>query len=123
MTTRAIANAVAPQVHRTETRERTETKSVYKTTGLMVYVLAVAGVLIAAALVADASWPFSVSEKGAVSKKNRGLAFFGTDNKVCLAWLAGTLQQLRPEGQSKVVGYLEAVSEEIVFEMKMAPRS
>jgi hypothetical protein len=45
------------------------------------------------------------------------------DNVVCLAWLAGALQQLRPEGQSKVVGYLEAVSEEIVFEMKMAPRS
>ena len=123
MTTRAIANAVAPQVHRTETRESTETKPVYKTTGLTVYVLAVAGVLIAAALVADASWPFSVSEKGAVSKKNRGLAFLGTDNKVCLAWLAGTLQQLGPEGQSKVVGYLEAVSEEIVFEMKMASRA
>jgi hypothetical protein len=103
-----------------------ETKSVYKTTGLTVYVRAVAGVLIAAALVADASfgsWPFRASEKGAVSRKNRGLAFFGTDNKVCLAWLAGALQQLRPEGQSKVVGYLEAVSEEIVFELKMAPRS
>ncbi|MBA3616972.1 MAG: hypothetical protein H0W52_12760, partial [Rubrobacteraceae bacterium] len=122
MITSATANAVAPQVR--DAREH-ETKSVYKSTGLTVYVLAVAGVLIAAALVADASfgfWPFRVSEKGAVSKKNRGLAFFGTDNKVCLAWLAGALQQLRPEGQSKVVGYLEAVSEEIVFEMKMAPR-
>jgi hypothetical protein len=93
---------------------------------LTVYVRAVAGVLIAAALVADASfgsWPFRGSEKGAVSKKNSGLAFFATDNTVCLAWLAGALQQLSPEGQSKVVGYLEAVSEEIVFEMKMAPRS
>ncbi len=88
--------------------------------------LGVAGVLIAAALVADASfesWLFRVSEKGAVSKKNSGLAFFGTDNKVCLAWLAGAVQQLRPEGQGKVVGYLDAVSEEIVFEMKMAARS
>ncbi len=109
--------------HRAETRESTETKSAHKTTELIVYVLGVAGVLIAAALVADASFEsFRVSEKGAVSK-NRGLAFFGTDNKVCLSWLAGALQQLRPEGQGKVVGYLEAVSEEIVFEMKMDPRS
>ena len=45
------------------------------------------------------------------------------DNEICLAWLADTLQQLRPEGQSEVVGYLEAVLEEVVFEMKMAPRS
>jgi hypothetical protein len=46
-----------------------------------------------------------------------------TDNTFCLAWLAEALQQLSPEGQKKVVGYLEAVLEEIVFEMKMAPRS
>jgi hypothetical protein len=93
---------------------------------LTVYVLAVSGVLIAAAFVADASFrsrPFRGSEKGVVSKKNRELAFFGKDNKVCLAWLAGALQQLRPEGQSKVVAYLEAISEEIVLEMKLAPRS
>ena len=42
-----------------------------------------------------------------------------TDTKMCLAWLAEALQQLRPEGQKKVVGYLEAVSEEVVFETKM----
>jgi hypothetical protein len=40
------------------------------------------------------------------------------DNEVCLAWLAEALQRLRPEGQSKVVGYLEAVLEEVVFEME-----
>jgi hypothetical protein len=45
------------------------------------------------------------------------------DNEICLAWLADTLQQLRPEGRAKAVGYLEAVLEEVVFEMKMAPRS
>ena len=44
-----------------------------------------------------------------------------TDNEVCLVWLEDALQQLRPEGQTKVVGYLEAVLEEVVFEMKMAP--
>ena len=44
-----------------------------------------------------------------------------TDTEMCLAWLAEALQQLRPEGQTKVVGYLEAVLEEIVFETKMGP--
>jgi hypothetical protein len=43
------------------------------------------------------------------------------DNEACLAWLADALQQLRPEGRAKAVGYLEAVFEEVVFEMKMAP--
>ena len=46
-----------------------------------------------------------------------------TDNEVCLAWLAAALQQLREEGQKKAVGYLEAVSEEVLFEMKVYPRS
>jgi len=41
------------------------------------------------------------------------------DNEVCLAWLAEALQQLRPEGRTKVMGYLEAVLEEVVFETKM----
>ncbi len=40
------------------------------------------------------------------------------DNEICLAWLADALQRLRPEGQSKVVGYLEAALEEVIFEMK-----
>ena len=44
-------------VHRATDRERsTETKSAYKTTELIVYVLAVVGVLIAAAVVTDASF-------------------------------------------------------------------
>jgi len=46
-----------------------------------------------------------------------------TDNEVCLAWLAHALQQLRSEGQTKVVSYLEAVSEEVLFETKVLPRS
>jgi hypothetical protein len=44
------------------------------------------------------------------------------DNEVCLAWLAEVLQQLRQEGQTKAVGYLEAVFEEVVFEAKLAPK-
>jgi hypothetical protein len=55
----------APKVHTrerdtglesTETQKSTETKSAYKTTELVVYVLAVLGVLIASALVTDASF-------------------------------------------------------------------
>jgi hypothetical protein len=44
------------------------------------------------------------------------------DNEVYLVWLAGALQQLRQEERTKVVGYLEAVLEELVFETKMAPK-
>ncbi len=56
MTMRAADNTEAPQVHRASSRETTETKSAYKTTELIVYVLAVLGVLIASFLVQDASF-------------------------------------------------------------------
>ena len=46
-----------------------------------------------------------------------------TDNEECLAWLVDARQQLRSGGKTKVVGYLEAVSEEVVFETKALPRS
>ena len=42
-------------------------------------------------------------------------------NAVCFAWLAGALQRLRPDGQTKAVAYLEEVLEEVVFEMKGDP--
>ena len=67
MTTRATTtdnNAGAPQVHRrADTSESTETKSSYKTTELIVYVVAVAGVLIASMIVdasfgADPAWRY-----------------------------------------------------------------
>ena len=67
--------------------------------------------------------PLSVYEKGSASNNDGGLALLSTDNEVCLEWLAHALQQLRSEGQTKVVSYLEAVSEEVVFEMKALPRS
>jgi hypothetical protein len=73
------------------------------------------------------SLPFFISEKGHVSRyiseKSGGRTFLSMDNEVCLAWLADALQQLRSEGQTKAVGYLEAVLEEVVFETKMIPRS
>lgn len=64
MTTRTTTDSTgAPQVHRAETRESTETKSSYKTTELIVYVLAVLGVLIASAIIdnnfgADPAWRY-----------------------------------------------------------------
>ena len=67
--------------------------------------------------------PLSVSEKDSVSKNDGGFALLSTDNEVCLAWLDHALKQLRSEGQTKVESYLEAVSEEVVFEMKVLPRS
>ena len=67
--------------------------------------------------------PLSISEKGSLSKDEGGLALGSTDNEVCLEWLAHALQQLRQDGQTKVVSYLEVVSEEVVFEMKALPRS
>jgi hypothetical protein len=65
--------------------------------------------------------PLSVCEKGSDSNNDGGLALLSTDNEVCLEWLAHALQQLRSEGQTKVVSYLEVVSEEVVFEMKALP--
>ncbi len=62
-----------------------------------------------------------MSGKGTTLEKNGVLAFLGTDNEVCFVWLAGALQQLRLEGQAKVVGYLEAVLVEVAFETKLNP--
>ena len=64
MTTRATTdNAGAPPVRTDETQKSTETKSAYKTTELIVYALAVLGVLIASAIVdnsfgADPAWRY-----------------------------------------------------------------
>jgi len=60
---------------------------------------------------------------GPQGRYQRERTVLSLDNEVCLAWLEGALQRLRPEGQKKVVGYLEAVLEEVVFEMKMVPSS
>jgi hypothetical protein len=64
---------------------------------------------------------FRASEQSTASKRMEH-TLLSKDNEICLAWLEDALQQLRPEGQTKAVGYLEAVLEEVVFEMKMAPR-
>ena len=64
MTTRATTdNTGAPEVHRVERQKSTETKTAYKTTEFIVYVLAVLGVLIASMIVdqsfgADPAWRY-----------------------------------------------------------------
>ncbi len=48
----------------------------------------------------------------------------GVDNETAtLAWLVSSLEQARTQGQSKAVGYLEAVADDVVFQMEMAARS
>jgi hypothetical protein len=39
-----------------------------------------------------------------------------------LTWLVGALEYARSRGQTKVVGYLEEVAEDVVFEAEMAAR-
>ena len=47
----------------------------------------------------------------------------GVDSEtVTLGWLENALEQARSQGQSKTAGYLEAVAEDVVFEMEMVTR-
>ncbi len=50
-------------------------------------------------------------------------SMLGTDTDTAtLAWLVSALEQARREGQAKAVGYLEAVADDVVFEMEMAAK-
>ena len=70
---------------------------------------------------------FCDAERVGVFGRERSTRSLNEDNEICLEWLADALQRLRQEdqtnGRTKVVSYLEAVSEEVVFEMKVLPRS
>ena len=41
---------------------------------------------------------------------------------VTLAWLVSALEYTRSRGQTKAVGYLEEIADDIVFEMESAAR-
>jgi hypothetical protein len=69
------------------------------------------------------SRPLRVSGTGAVSEKSGGRMFLSTDNEASFDWLVDALQRARVEGQAKVVGYLEEVFEEVMFEMKAVAQS
>jgi hypothetical protein len=62
-------------------------------------------------------------EKGAVLEEREGTEFLSPENEACLAWLADAVERVRLEGQIKVAGYLEAVLEEVAFEIEDTPRS
>lgn len=168
MTTRTNTDNVAASRarEREENRAGTETKAAFKTTEPIVYVLAVIGVLIAAALVdnnfgADPAWryvtyltvgyvisrelakpparegrgrvrsgidffraretgvrmprPLRVSETGDHETNGESISL-STDNAACLTRLTEALRQARAGPQARVVGYLEAVLEEVGFE-------
>lgn len=47
----------------------------------------------------------------------------GVDTETAtLAWLVGALEQARSQGHVRLVGYLEAVADDIVFELESAAR-
>ena len=62
-------------------------------------------------------------EKGAVLEERGETEYLSPDDEACLAWLADAVERVRLEGQTKVAGYLEAVLEEVAFEIDAAPRS
>lgn len=50
-------------------------------------------------------------------------AQIGVDTETAaLAWLVSALEQTRKKGQSRTVGYLEAVADDVVFQMESAAR-
>ena len=45
------------------------------------------------------------------------------DRRATLAWLVSGLEHARRRGQTRILGYLEAVLDDVVFEMELAARS
>ena len=45
------------------------------------------------------------------------------EQRASLAWLGIGLEHARTRGQTKLIGYLEAVLDDVVFEMELAARS
>ena len=43
-------------------------------------------------------------------------------HRVTLDWLVSTLEHTRTRGQTKLLGYMEAVLDEVVFEMDLDAR-
>ena len=64
--------------------------------------------------------PLRVSETGDHETNGEGVSL-STDNAACLTWLTEALRQARAGGQARVVGYLEAVLEEVEFETISIP--
>ena len=42
----------------------------------------------------------------------------GNETVVDLSWLVGALEHARAQDQTKVMGYLEAIADDVIFEME-----
>ena len=73
--------------------------------------------------VGDSGLVPSAYRRRAQLRSERSICFLSAHNDICLGWLTDTLRQLRQEGRTKAMGYMEAVLEEVVFEMKMSAKS
>lgn len=45
----------------------------------------------------------------------------GVSNEACLAWLEGSLREAFKVSKSQLWAYLEAVMEEVLFELEVSP--
>ena len=45
----------------------------------------------------------------------------GVDNEACVGWLDGALRRAFEDGRPELRAYLEAVMDEVLFEMKDGP--
>jgi hypothetical protein len=45
----------------------------------------------------------------------------GVSNEACLAWLEGSLREAFKDSKSQLWAYLEAVIEEVLFELEVPP--
>jgi hypothetical protein len=50
------------------------------------------------------------------------LVLGGDTETATLVWLVSALEHARSRGQTKVVGYLEEVADDVVFEVEMSAR-
>jgi hypothetical protein len=59
---------------------------------------------------------------GVLWKGVRGISSV-EDREAALMWLVSGLEHVRARGQTRILGYLEAVLDDVVFEMESAARS
>jgi len=71
--------------------------------------------------VGTSSLPYSAN-KPSPGGSTLDSALVGETDAATLAWLVGALEHARARGQTTLVGCLEAVADEVVFEVEFAAR-
>ena len=67
--------------------------------------------------------PILESKQGHITGGSRLDSMLGADTDTAtLAWLASALEHARSQGQEKVVDYLEAIADDVLFEIESAAR-